>query len=145
MRASLPTTIVWLSGIAARRCVAYAAVKRTISTGFNPSPTRPPIVPRIPEILFTKLIICLYSICLTSNSEHKRAVLHSTARRAVYRFTLIFSTYPYGVTLELSASKPCLLGQMRTHSELGYFMSRTASCQPVQALVRSLPYLNSRG
>ena len=50
-RASRPTTILLLLTVHVLRIkVAYADVNFTMSNGFNPSPARPPIVPRMPDI-----------------------------------------------------------------------------------------------
>ena len=63
-RASRPTTILRACPSLERLInSAYAAVKRTISTPPRPSPERPPIVPRIPEIDFiSDISIPVYSI-----------------------------------------------------------------------------------
>ena len=69
MRASRPTIIFPLHS-EAPPCeglgrpflikVAYAEVNFTMSRGFNVSPVRPPMVPRIPEIDFIKVMCILY-------------------------------------------------------------------------------------
>ena len=58
-RASRPTTMR-LDDVSAvfLMKVAYAAVNFTMSSGLSPSPGRPPMVPRIPEIDFINDIKC---------------------------------------------------------------------------------------
>jgi hypothetical protein len=63
IRASRPTTI--LSLLFPEFCfahVAYEAVNFTTSSGLNPSPGFPPIVPRIPEIDFIKVTFLLFML-----------------------------------------------------------------------------------
>ena len=61
MRASRPTTILLLCTLVVRRIsVAYALVNFTMSRGFRPSPARPPMVPRMPEMDLMRLIYMLY-------------------------------------------------------------------------------------
>ena len=61
IRASRPTTIVLVLLVVFFRIkAAYAVVNLTTSTALSPSPWRPPIVPRIPEIDFMSDILEYY-------------------------------------------------------------------------------------